>query len=577
MVSRLPPARRAAPRIQSEELAELDERGGGGAAAQAWLAGLLVVGLWLLARSAPLSSARVILESRWSLWIPLTGLAIWRWGWAALHWTRAFIYRYVVYPRLSERGRRAMRERGPVPEIAIVLATYRERPDVTERVVASLGAALARLQGLARPPLLIAVTGCDEDDAVTRRTFRKRVLSANPGAELVLLRGANGKRDALALGLERLTRWGPHPDGVFVMMDGDTEFDPATLEGVMPLFRLEPPVSAVTTNEHAHVQGPDWFAEWIHLRHGQRHLYNCSISLSQRLLCLTGRCSVFRANCLDAEFVRAVRSDTVHHWLWGRYSLLSGDDKSTWFHLLSRGKRLLYAPDVSVMTHEKVDARPWLRAYHNLRRWGGNMVRNSERAIRVGPRRLGLFCWWCLVDQRISMWTVLVGPTAMLFALFERQFVAVSGYAVWLLLSRTWRSVPAWIHGRRISAYYTLCAVVFDWLGAAIKIWVSFFPARQFWHNRGARELDSTKGLRRTRQRRGVAAMMLCSIVSVYVVCIGDLVGSTRFFRDLHFLSRDLSHRPVALAIGIASLCLAAFFLARVADGGEPAPEARSR
>jgi hypothetical protein len=45
-----------------------------------------------------------------------------------------------------------------------------------------------------------------------------------------------------------------------------------------------------------------------------------------------------------------------------------------------------------------------------MRRWFGNMLRASGRAIALGPRQVGLFAWWCLIDQRISMWTPLLLP-----------------------------------------------------------------------------------------------------------------------------------------------------------------------
>ena len=55
-------------------------------------------------------------------------------------------------------------------------------------------------------------------------------------------------------------------------------------------------------------------------------------------------------------------------------------------------------------------------------RWFGNMLRASGRASRSGRARLGWFVWWCLVDQRVSMWTPLIGPiAAVLLAIAVRR------------------------------------------------------------------------------------------------------------------------------------------------------------
>ena len=43
--------------------------------------------------------------SRWKIFISLTGLAFWRWGWASLQFTRAAIYRGRVFPRIQKKHR----------------------------------------------------------------------------------------------------------------------------------------------------------------------------------------------------------------------------------------------------------------------------------------------------------------------------------------------------------------------------------------------------------------------------------------------------------------------------------------
>jgi glycosyltransferase Alg8 len=547
--------------------APLEPRGGAGWLPQVVLLVLLVASMWELSRSGPTPSLRILFQSHLPVWVPASAIIFWRWGWAVVHWVRAAIYRWVKYPRLQQHARAALTRDGPVPEVAVLLVTYKERAEITRRVMLSVIDELGRIESPRRPPVIVAVTGSDADDEAISLARERGIASLPPDRvpELVLLRGTDGKRDALAKGLELLLDRGMDPDGVFVMMDGDTHLEPGALTKVLPLFRLTPTVYAVTTNEHARVDAPSWFCEWIHLRHGLRHLYNCSISLSDRLLCLTGRFSVFRAASLDRGFIDIVRDDTVDHWLWGRYKLLSGDDKSTWFYLLAQGRRLLYASDAAVVTHEVVSNRPLLRAYHNLRRWGGNMVRNSPRAISVGPARLGLFCWWCLIDQRVAIWTTLIGPTAIVYMIYRQRLDLVAGYLLWVLCSRLVRAIPACLHGRRVSFFYGPLAVLFDWAGALVKIWVMFFPARQFWLNRGARELDSTRGAAHRRDRRIVSGMVLATALVVYGLSVGQLVGAVRVVQGLAWATTDLVASPVALSGAAAFVVvLSALILSRI-------------
>jgi mannuronan synthase len=310
----------------------------------------------------------------------------------------------------------------------------------------------------------------------------------------VLLQDGTGKRSALAAGLREICAGKPHPDGVVVIMDGDTIMQPGMLSKVLPIFRLKPDVSAVTTNENGWVKGPRWFAEWISLRFGLRHRTMCSIALSGKLLCLTGRLSAFRASvAADPTFREQIERDSIHHWLWDSFDMLSGDDKSTWYWLAARGRRMLYVPDAVATTLEVVQDSALGRALANIRRWSGNSLRHSWRAFKLGPGKLGWFSWYSLLDQRLAIWTVMVGPLFALLALCSGRFEIAGSYLLWVLLSRMAHSAISWRHGRRFSAFYPPLQFLSDWLIALTKIWILFHPAKQAWLNRGGRTLDTTK------------------------------------------------------------------------------------
>jgi glycosyltransferase Alg8 len=512
-------------------------------------------------------------RTSWIPWIPVSILAGWRWTWVLVHWIRAATYRLRVFPRLRREAEAEVATRGAVPELAVLVVTYKEDPNITRVVFESIFEEAARVEGLDRHPVIVAVTGSDADDEGIRAARDRVAGRVPPGrrAKLVLMRGTDGKRRALAAGLEWIRRWHRSPDGAFVAMDGDTKLEPGALSRSLCFFRLQPTISALTTNEHAIVRAPGWFCEWIHLRHGQRNLYASSLALSRRLLCLTGRFSVFRADVLDDGFIEIVRNDHVRSWLWGDYALLSGDDKSTWFNLLGKGLRMLYVPDVAVITHEAVQGSAAVRAYHNLRRWGGNLIRNSERAISLGPRRVGPFTWWCLLDQRVSMWTILVGPLAFLLMMLSGRVDLACVYLLWVVVSRSVRVVPSWLHGRRVSLLYAPLSALLDTAGALVKIWIVYFPAKQFWFNRGHRQLDSTKGRSRLLERRAAAGTLLGSALLALVGFVSWLTGSLQPGREAALLLDELRAGPALfLVLGLLPVLVgsAVALAARLGRGG---------
>ena len=476
--------------------------------------------------------SRVWMSHRMEVLIALGGLAFWRWSWFVIQNVRALIYRYYVFPRLRKAAARAVAKVGPVPEVIVLATTYHEKPWITAPVFESIFQELATLAGLVRRSRVIVVTGCDDDDRNVRIAFDK---CCGPGSsarselwppELVLLRGDKGKRPALGAGMEEIARGNPHEEGVVIILDGDTMMSPGLFAKVMPVFRLDPPVDAITTNENNLVKGPSWFGEWTSLRFGLRHRSMCSISLSGRLLCLTGRFSVFRASVVtNPSFRRQVENDVIEHWLWGSFAMLSGDDKSTWYWLAAHQRRLLYIPDAMVTTYEVIPGLGVHRALANIRRWSGNSVRHSWRAIKLGPRKLGWFAWWCLMDQRLTMVTILFGPAVAILAMLAGRWEMVAGYFLWILCSRICHASIAWRQGRRFSAFYVPLQILSDWATALTKLWVLFHPAKQNWMNRGKRTLNTTRGSAFYGLRSGFAHYLYAFTCATILIVIGCLIG----------------------------------------------------
>ncbi len=201
-----------------------------------------------------------------------------------------------------------------------------------------------------------------------------------------------------------------------------------------PIFKLDENVGALTTDELCEVRGTNIMREWHHVRFIQRQILMSSMALSRKVLTLTGRMSMFRASIIiDPEFIATVQSDNIDHWRLGKYRFLTGDDKSSWYHVLRDKWDMLYVPDTVVMTVEHPPKGNFVVASTELmRRWFGNMLRTNGRALALGPWRIGLFPWWCVLDQRISMWTALSGPIFTILLALKFSLVFIPIYLVWI-------------------------------------------------------------------------------------------------------------------------------------------------
>jgi len=415
-------------------------------------------------------------------------LAVWRFSWWLLHFLRALVYEHVVYARLRAAGARVWASGWRPAEVAFMMTTFREDPDTTRAVLDSILAELARI-GV--PGRLVVGTGDDSDEAVIAAHL---AVAREPARlDVVFVRQpAPGKRIAIGAALRTLSRLGVGGDTPIVFLDGDSLMAPGCLERCLPLFALEPKMDALTTLERAVVRGPIAMQKWLDLRFAQRHLTMCSHALSRKVLTLTGRLSVYRARAvLDEAFVATVEEDHLDDWLWGRFRFLSGDDKSTWYVLLSRGAEMRYVPDALVYTIERLDGALSDRVLQNLLRWSGNMLRNGRRAMRLGPRRVGPFIWWCILDQRIAMWSCLAGPVAMVGGGLADPGLLLA-FPLWVMLTRGLQSCLLFRYHTRIDMSFPAVLYANQLSASIVKIYILFRLPIQRWANRGDQRAAGT-------------------------------------------------------------------------------------
>ena len=403
----------------------------------------------------------------------------WRYGWALVNYLRALTYIHFSYPRLKARAQAAHAAEPVHGHAYFLITSYKIDTDTTRRVYHALFRAAAAAKGGAT----IVASVVDTSDLRLIRRVHSLMDVPMGGVELVIDQiPGTGKRDALARSLRLIGRQAPSPRDILLLVDGDSCVPEDIVAASAPFF-TDPTVGALTTDEAVEIK-PSLFGDWFALRFTQRQMMMSSMGLSGRVLTLTGRMSVFRADlATQPEFIRLVQHDHIDHWRLGRVDFLTGDDKSTWYWLLQRGYRMLYLPDVTSLSMETQPLPGFADSAVTLMiRWFGNMLRTNGRALSLGPRRIGLFTWWSILDQKLGIWTTLAGPISVaLTALFVEPLV-LPAYIAWVMATRyvfCW--VLATARGRGFPITYPLLLYFSQIVGAGVKSYVLFRLDRQRW------------------------------------------------------------------------------------------------
>jgi len=478
----------------------------------------LLAAAWILALPLDISGPHI-----GRLFSALGLLAAWRYSWWMTHFVRSLIYEKRVFPRLRARAR-ALQATGWKPDrVAFMMTTFRENALTTQKVVISI-VREAKLLGV--PVSLFVGTGDRYDEEVISEQVERFGEDLPDDFEVVFVRqNVPGKRIAIGLTLRAMAREGIGGDTPIVFLDGDSILEPGCIHSCVPFFQLLPKMHALTTHEVPLIEGNRPMQSWFSLRFAQRNMAMQSHALSRRVLTLTGRMSIMRASqVLDEEFISLVEADSLFHWHWGSFRFLSGDDKSTWYALLKRGAEMMYVPDATVHTIEQIE-RAWIRrAAQNLLRWSGNMLRNGSRAIALGPRRTGFFIWWCIVDQRIAMWTCLIGPVALLSGSILWTPLVLLALPPWIVLTRGTLSLFLYYHNRRIEPWFPLILYLNQIVSSALKVYILFRLPMQRWANR-ADQRSITEIDWRLKRKFWMANFITLVWCSVFVIAILYLCG----------------------------------------------------
>jgi len=465
-----------------------------------------------------LSVPNTILDARtMTITMTIGLLGIWRYGWWFTHAMRSIVYAKFVYPSMRNAGRQEWENGWRPRHMHFMMTTYREHREITEMVVRSIVQEIVD-SGV---PGTIWLGSSDRYDEDIISGFLRREADDVDITLRIIRQNVSGKRAAIGLVLRAMSRLPVLDDDLVIFMDGDFVLAKGAISRCMPLFKVYPDLQACTTDEEVICIGPRWIEKWLQMRFSQRRLAMQSHSLSGRVLTLTGRMSVFRAKHVKKlEFIRLLEADHLDNWLWGNFRFLSGDDKSTWFFMLKSGARMCYVPDALGYTIEVIEGSGMERMVQNFRRWSGNMLRNGSRAIALGPRAMPFFIWWCLIDQRLSMWTMLVSPVLAVSAALLVGIDYLLSYIIFIAVSRLFLSLILCTYSRQVQLSYTWILYLNQLINASVKVYCIFRLSKQKWSNRGNQSSESGndyKEIARTWMANWCTAVAVSMLVLVTV------------------------------------------------------------
>ena len=432
----------------------------------------LLMGLALLLPASTFDS-----ESKNFIFL-IGAVGIWRYSMGATHFFRGMLFLYVVYPHLRRKVRKLGKAADP-SHVFLMVTSFRIDALTTAQVYSSV---IREAIECGFPTTVVCSLVEMSDELLVKSLWERMNPPGHVKLDFVRIAGT-GKRDGLAYGFRAISRQMPDENAVVAVVDGDTVLGEGVVRKTVPWFKLFPNVGGLTTNEFCEVRGGYIMSEWHQLRFAQRHLNMCSMALSKRVLTMTGRMSVFRAEVVtNPAFIADVESDHLDHWRLGRFQFLTGDDKSSWFSLMSLGYDTFYVPDAAINTVEHPPEKSFIKASRKLMfRWYGNNLRQNARALRLGTSRLGWFTSVVLFDQRVSMWTSLLGLSVAIIASIKYGPGIFIAYLLWIGLTRLVLTLLLSASGHRIGPAYPVILFYNQIVGAMVKIYVFFRLDQQSW------------------------------------------------------------------------------------------------
>ena len=406
-------------------------------------------------------------------------IGIYRYGIWLTHLIRAQLYERYFYSNMRKNADSLPEEQWKPERLYFMLVSFLEEKEILSNSIKSI---IQEAKSLNLPVTMCMGTASSHDEKIVSDVIEH--IPYGDKIKVIFVRQESpDKRLQIGRALRALVRQGISKNDPVIFMDGDSIISPGCLKKCLPIFHICPDMDALTTNEKAVVKNSWLLSNIFSLRFAIRNFHMHSLALTKKVLCLTGRFSIFRGSrIIEESFISRIEYDYIHDWYWKKIKFLSGDDKSTWYSLLERGSDMLYVPDAYIYSIEKVKNNPVKEYINNLQRWGGNMLRNNLRALNLGPRRTGFFTWIVLLDQRMSMWTAIFSPILIILMSF-RSLKLTYMLILWVLLVRYLQSMLLFYYNGKINSTFPVLLYFNQVLNGLVKIYMLFHLSLQRWND----------------------------------------------------------------------------------------------
>jgi glycosyltransferase Alg8 len=117
--------------------------------------------------------------------------------------------------------------------------------------------------------------------------------------------------------------------------------------------------------------------------------------------------------------------------------------------------------------------------------------------MKLGPGRLGWFTSLVLFDQRVSMWTCLLGLAVAVIASLKYSIAYLLIYLLWIGFTRLILTLLLTVTGHPIGPAYPLLLYYNQIVGALVKIHVFFRLDQQSWTRQKTRLNRNLGGFQR--------------------------------------------------------------------------------
>ncbi len=318
-------------------------------------------------------------------------VGLWRYSWGLVNFARAIFYIYWAYPRRKAAAEQVYAASPHRAHAFFLTTTFKIETAITTKVYRSIFLAASRSQGGAT---VVASVVDSADERLIRCLHAAAPAGVSPVKLIIDRIPGTGKRDALATSLRTIAGQCPTKRDIVLFVDGDSCVPEDVVARTAPFFAVEG-TGALTTDEACEIPDNELFRDWYALRFTQRQMMMSAVALGHRVLTLTGRMSVVRADlATQPDFIASIEHDSIDHWRLGTVKFLTGDDKSTWFWLLKNGYRMAYLPDLQAVSMETQPKRGFRRfrvdADGPLVRQHASDQRTRSEAISVQDRLVHL-------------------------------------------------------------------------------------------------------------------------------------------------------------------------------------------